>query len=256
MLRRAIALFLATAVAATGDDDTRLGNGYNVVFDRMRSCLDVNGDRFRSDDFGDCTYLTSPAGSFEQRCVATFSGGDASLCPDADTTITRRCDSKETQADWETFFVPDLCLAYPDYLQTLTGNGDGTCTCVETFSTPPLPENCGLIEPDEGGNSGRPGCSDRACSDVVCDIDGYCCGDLDGWWDRICIGYAGVACTGGLGECDYDCDSDADCLGDLLCADDHKRELEHAGFDRRKANCEGDIPDRVEVCFEKELIMS
>lgn len=60
--------------------------------------------------------------------------------------------------------------------------------------------------------------------------------------------------TDGLGECDWDCDSDDDCAGDLLCAEDHKRELKNAGYDRRHANCEG-VPWRMEVCFNKELIM-
>ena len=58
----------------------------------------------------------------------------------------------------------------------------------------------------------------------------------------------------GLGLCEWDCDKDSDCRGDLICADEHKRELEDLGLDKRKANCGDEVPRGLEVCFDPELL--
>lgn len=68
-----------------------------------------------------------------------------------------------------------------------------------------------------------------------------------------------------LQECEYDCDVDDDCAPGLLCADEHKPELEHYGLDPRKAYCDPAVPasgfegqdSRTgEVCYNPELVHS
>jgi len=55
--------------------------------------------------------------------------------------------------------------------------------------------------------------------------------------------------SGGMEECESDCDLDSDCASQLLCADAHKPELKAAGYDVRKAYC-GPSGDTLEVCYD------
>lgn len=64
-------------------------------------------------------------------------------------------------------------------------------------------------------------------------------------------------------ECEYDCDVDADCAPGLLCADQHKSELEQNGLDPRKAYCNTSTPapgferqDKYvsEVCYDPHKV--
>jgi hypothetical protein len=72
--------------------------------------------------------------------------------------------------------------------------------CVETFKAKRLPGNCGILEPaGPFPEDGRVGCNDEDCEDAVCSFDEFCCGEFDGWWDRICIGYAGTFCEKATG---------------------------------------------------------
>jgi hypothetical protein len=62
-----------------------------------------------------------------------------------------------------------------------------------------------------------------------------------------------------LGLCESDCDKDSDCMGGLICADEHKRELKAIGLDMRKANCYGEVSERhkyYEVCFNPNILRS
>mmetsp|Transcript_8635 Transcript_8635/g.12527 ORF Transcript_8635/g.12527 Transcript_8635/m.12527 type:complete len:1446 (+) Transcript_8635:58-4395(+) len=55
-----------------------------------------------------------------------------------------------------------------------------------------------------------------------------------------------------LGECEFDCDTDADCAAGLLCADAHKSALKAANLHTRKAYCV-ELPGasrRDEVCYD------
>jgi hypothetical protein len=64
---------------------------------------------------------------------------------------------------------------------------------------------------------------------------------------------------GSLGLCESDCDKDSDCMGGLICADQHKRELKALGLDIRKANCYGEVSERhkyYEVCFNPNILRS
>jgi hypothetical protein len=57
-----------------------------------------------------------------------------------------------------------------------------------------------------------------------------------------------------LGECQFDCDTDADCQPGLWCADLRKVELAAAGFDARKANCGNVGAWNEEVCFNPAIL--
>jgi hypothetical protein len=62
----------------------------------------------------------------------------------------------------------------------------------------------------------------------------------------------------GLCQVELDCDIDSDCQDGLLCADAHKKELEAAGHDPRKANCPysstGKKKSYLEVCFDPKIL--
>jgi hypothetical protein len=58
-----------------------------------------------------------------------------------------------------------------------------------------------------------------------------------------------------LGECQFDCDTDADCQPGLWCADPRKVELAAAGFDARKANCGSVGAWNEEVCFNPAILI-
>jgi hypothetical protein len=61
------------------------------------------------------------------------------------------------------------------------------------------------------------------------------------------------AITSPLGKCvmNMDCDNDYECAGGLLCADDHKSELQAAGFNTRTADCGMETENPLwEVCFD------
>jgi hypothetical protein len=59
---------------------------------------------------------------------------------------------------------------------------------------------------------------------------------------------------GKLGRCEWDCDKDSDCKGNLLCADAHKAELKQKGFDERKADCGNVGAWNEEVCFDPKIL--
>jgi len=87
------------------------------------------------------------------------------------------------------------------------------------------------------------------------------CGDVGKWNEEVCFDKTlldgpdpGPGPAGDMEECDFDCDKDTDCKGDLLCADQHKKALKRKGFDPRKADC-GDVGEwNEEVCFDPSLI--
>lgn len=62
----------------------------------------------------------------------------------------------------------------------------------------------------------------------------------------------------GLCQMEADCDFDSDCQNGLMCADAHKKELEVAGHDSRKANCPYSDSDKkylyFEVCFDPKIL--
>ena len=54
----------------------------------------------------------------------------------------------------------------------------------------------------------------------------------------------------GLGECEFDCDTDLECQTGLQCADEHKEELQGIGLDPRKAYCGSNVGrKKEEVCY-------
>jgi len=171
--------------------------------DRMRSCLDLNGNGVVRDfatDSSDCDYTNLPDGSFQMSCQVTFeegvnariplgdagSGDDEIVdaqCPEPGSQVIKRdCDDEDVKTWFKNaFIVGDFCDAVPNYHQTLNADEEeGKCTCKEDFNTPPLKGNCGKIEPEPGseGNSGRTGCSDKRCEAAVCEWDSFCCGDF------------------------------------------------------------------------------
>jgi len=175
--------------------------------DKMRSCLDSAGNRVTvSYAASDCVYTTQSDGSFDMFCRATFKSGEDAHSPGDDERVDavcgdpkiRECDDPDV-VEWfgEIPLAGVFCDTAPDYLQILQKDGD-VCTCTETFSTPPLVGNCGIIEPDEDlapedvGDDGRAGCDDWRCLGRVCSWDTFCCGDFGGWWDRFCISFAGT----------------------------------------------------------------
>ena len=79
------------------------------------------------------------------------------------------------------------------------------------------------------------------------------CGNVGGAEDEVC--YNATKTPQLLLECQFDCDTDAECGYGLLCADAHKTELKAAGKNKRKANCKGNVGKwNEEVCFKKSLI--
>lgn len=56
--------------------------------------------------------------------------------------------------------------------------------------------------------------------------------------------------SGGLAECEYDCDFDSDCAQGLVCADKHKSELAALGYDERRAYCNVPNSGTSEVCYD------
>jgi len=215
-----VALFLAV------QGTQGLGFGSNVaVKDKMRSCLDASGNRVVRDydaNLDDCSYTNDDAGRFFSNCEVTFAEGvDTENVEDRDMIVPAVCGSanldrdcaNQDVTDWfkAIFIVIDqnFCEVADDYQQTLTQNDGDTCTCKETYSTCPLTGNCGLIEPVNKGDSGRTGCNIEACQKVVCDWDSFCCGEFNGFWDRICIAYAGQQ-----EEC---CRSDCIFGQDIIC---------------------------------------
>ena len=192
------------------------GINVHVSDDKARSCLDADGNVLRRvfpKHRKDCTYTTEN-GSFFERCQVFFEEGDhnatlcggrdsedpvPAVCPKAaDPPIIRDCEDPDLLARL-TFLQLPTCQALPNYVQTLTSVLSTKCSCVESYSTPPLVGNCGKIEqfPSSKGEDGRSGCSVDACQDAVCAVDSFCCGELEtsggdliGWWDRFCISYA------------------------------------------------------------------
>ena len=68
-------------------------------------------------------------------------------------------------------------------------------SCNERWTTCPLRGNCGVLRRNatsEDGGDGQTGCNVRACREAVCDWDNFCCGEFGGWWDRLCVSYAGT----------------------------------------------------------------
>lgn len=191
-------LVIVATISGESDRHRRLLGIREKQKDKMRSCLDAEGKKVILDDkLSACNYVTYKDGSFEQICQNMFKNGDDSVCPeksDDGLPIVRDNTSEDVVSFWKESSV-DISLV-PDYELTLTPLGkSGTCKCGEKFRTKPLPGNCGFPEYDEpGASSGRLGCSDPKCNATVCDQDSFCCGDFNGFWDRICVGYAGTLC--------------------------------------------------------------
>lgn len=81
------------------------------------------------------------------------------------------------------------------------------------------------------------------------------CGNAGDSNDEVCFKEELIESFAGLGDCQFGCDVDDDCAAGLLCADDHKHELETNGLDNRKAACFPDVgPSNEEVCFKEGLL--
>jgi len=79
------------------------------------------------------------------------------------------------------------------------------------------------------------------------------CNNAGGLRDEVCFDAAII--QGYMEECSYECDFDSDCEGHLLCADEHKAELEAVGCDSRKADCGTAVgAPELEVCFDPALL--
>ena len=58
-----------------------------------------------------------------------------------------------------------------------------------------------------------------------------------------------------LGECEVDCDKDADCKRGLYCASDHSYDLMYAGLNKRKAYCGHKVGKwNEEVCYDPKKV--
>jgi hypothetical protein len=61
-----------------------------------------------------------------------------------------------------------------------------------------------------------------------------------------------------IGECQIDCEVDADCVVGLKCADDHSAELRNNGYDPKKAYCDPATTGyaKADVCYDPAKTIS
>ena len=52
-----------------------------------------------------------------------------------------------------------------------------------------------------------------------------------------------------------DCDTDDDCKGNLICADQHKAQLIKRGLDPFKGRCNNTVPNSWEICIPPKWLV-
>ena len=52
-----------------------------------------------------------------------------------------------------------------------------------------------------------------------------------------------------------DCDTDDDCKGNLICADQHKDQLKKRGLDLSKGRCNVTVPNSWEICIPPKWLV-